>query len=132
MKSFYIGEIILESLVDPSVLESVKDFLISKRTANVENFTPSHWNIHRYRMPHHEVLRLLPLVENNLDKNQWYIHFYSESENKMYVTLSGKTFLLPKFLDSSWDEMILYGEKVGVGRRWTETIPVDFHQESPQ
>lgn len=129
---YFIGEIILESLVDPSVLESFKTFLVSTRKANVENFTPSHWNIHRYRMPNHEVLRLLPLIENNLDKNQWYIHFYSEDENRMYVTLSEKTFLLPKFRDPSWNEMILYGEKVGVGRRWTENIPVDFHQESPR
>lgn len=123
----FIGEIILESLIDSSVLESFKAFLVSARTANVENFDPAHWNIHRYRIPNHEVLRLLPLIENNLDKNQWYIHFYSENENRMYVTLSGKTFQLPKFRDTSWDEMILYGEKVGVGRRWTENIPVDFH-----
>lgn len=25
--------------------------------------------------------------------------------------------------------MIAYGERVGVGRQWTENIPVDFHSE---
>lgn len=44
----------------------------------------------------------------------------------MYVILSGRIFQLPKYRDSTWDEMIAYGEKVGVDRYWTGNIPVDF------
>lgn len=126
-EDFFIGEIILESLIDSSVIESFGSFVVSSRTADVKNFDPSHWHIHRYRMPLIQVQALIPRLQNNIDKNQWYIHFYSENSNRMFVVLSGRTFELPKSRDGSWDEMIAYGEKVGVGRRWTESIPVDFH-----
>lgn len=126
---FFIGEIILESLVDPSVLEPFRQFLVSSRTADVQDFVPSRWHIHRYRMPLDQVRTLIPGLENNIDKNQWYIHFYSEDTNQLFVVLSGRTFELPKQKDAAWNEMIAYGENVGVGRRWTENIPVDFHKE---
>lgn len=128
--SFFVGEIILESLVDPSVLEPFKAFVVSSRTAEVQDFVPSRWHIHRYRMPIDQVKARIPRLENNIDKNQWYIHFYSEDDNQMFVVLSGRTFELPKRKDAAWNEMIAYGEKVGVGRRWTENIPVDFHKET--
>lgn len=127
----YIGEIILESLVDPSVLQSFQPFLISSRTATVENFDPSLWHIHRYKMPLSEVERLLPLLKDNIANNQWYVHFYAEATNDMFVVLPRRLFKLSKFRDPSWDEMIAYGESVGVGRRWTESIPVDFHKDEP-
>lgn len=126
MENMYVGEIIRESLVNPASLNAFRDYLVKARTATVENFNPSLWHIERYRMPIEQVKKLIPLLENNIDKNQWYIHFYSETTNEMFVILSGKTFRLPKFKDVSWNEMIQYGERVGVGRRWTENIPVDF------
>jgi len=36
----FIGEIIRESLIDPSVLEEFKEYLVKTRTATVENFVP--------------------------------------------------------------------------------------------
>jgi hypothetical protein len=125
-ETFFVGEIIRESLVNPTVLDQFRPYLVKSRAATVENFDPSLWHIERYRMPLEQVRSLMPLLENNIDKNQWYIHFYSETDNEMYVVLSGRTFQLPKYKDSSWSEMIEYGESVGVGRRWTESIPVDF------
>ena len=66
------------------------------------------------------------MLKDNIQDNEWYVHFYSETNDELFVVLSGKVFKLPKHRGSSWDEMISYGEKVGVGRRWTESIPVDF------
>ena len=122
----FVGDIITESQIDPTVLDEFSGFVISRRTANVANFTPSLWHIARYRLPHEAVQRLTPKLKDNIQDNAWYVHFYSETTDELYVILSGKVFKLPKHRDSTWDEMITYGESVGVGRRWTERIPVDF------
>jgi hypothetical protein len=122
----FTGEVIRESLIDPSVLEGFREYLVKTRTATVENFVPPLWHIGRYQLPLEQVLRLIPRLVNNINDGAWYVHFYSETTDEMYVVLSGKSFKLPKHRDASWDEMIAYGEKVGVGRRWTENIPVDF------
>jgi len=126
MEKVFVGEIIRESLVDTTVLNGFSNFLVKSRTSNVENFTPSVWHVERYRISLESLKKLIPLLENNIKKNQWYIHFYAEATNEMFVILSGKTFQLPKYKDSSWNSMIVYGEQVGVDRKWTESIPVDF------
>lgn len=123
---YYTGEIIRESLRDPSVLDAFAEYRVQARTAIVENFTPSLWHIERYRLPSDQVPSLTAHLVNNINNNQWYVHFYSETTDEMHVVLSGRIFKLPKHRDPSWDEMIAYGESVGVGRRWTENIPVDF------
>ena len=122
----FIGDVIRESLVDPSVLEEFKAYLIRTRTTTVENFVPSLWHIGRYELPPEQVPKLIPRLINNIQDSEWYVHFYSDTTDEMYVVLSGRTFKLPKHRDGTWDEMIAYGEKVGVSRRWTEHIPVDF------
>ncbi len=122
----FVGEIIRESLIDPSVLEEFREYLVTTRTVTVENFVPSLWHIGRYRLPIEQVLKLTSQLVNNINNSAWYVHFYSEETDEMYVVLSGQIFTLLKHRDPSWDEMIAYGEKVGVGRRWTENIPVNF------
>jgi hypothetical protein len=122
----YTGEIIRESLRDPSVLDAFKSYLVKTRTATVANFTPSLWHVERYRLPLDQVSLLTARLVNNINNDQWYVHFYSETSDEMHVVLSGRIFKLSKHRDRSWDEMIAYGESVGVGRRWTENIPVDL------
>jgi hypothetical protein len=122
----FVGDIITESLVNPSVLEEFREYLLQERTATVENFVPSLWHIGRYRLPRSQVSALISRLVDNIRNGEWYVHFYSEKTDELFVVLSGKVFALPKHRDSSWDEMITYGEKVGVGRKWTENIPVDF------
>lgn len=122
----FVGDIITESQIDSTVLDEFCGYVISRRTGKVKDFIPPIWHISRYRLPLEAVLRLTPKLKNNIRDNAWYVHFYSETTDELYVVLSGKVFKLPKHRDSSWDEMIAYGESVGVGRRWTENIPVDF------
>ena len=126
MQRSFVGEIIRESLIDLTVLNGFKSFLVKSRVQNVKNFGPPLWHLERYRMPIESMKQLIPLIENNINKSEWYIHFYAEDANEMFVVLPGKTFQLPKYKDSSWTKMIEYGEQVGVGRHWTENIPVDF------
>jgi len=55
----FIGEIILENLIDRSVLVPFKAYLVSSRIENVQNFVPSRWHIHRYRMSLDQVQALI-------------------------------------------------------------------------
>lgn len=84
------------------------------------------WNINRYCLDEKILSEILTKLENSIDIGEWYIHFYSDLGNKLYVIFKGKHFLISKKKDSTWDEMIRFGESVGVARRWTETIPVSF------
>ena len=122
----YIGDIILESLADTSKIDFIQEFCIHERTSERPSEEVKLWHIRRYRLPYDIVLQLVPILENNFVDGAWYIQFYSTEKNELYVMLKGRHFLLPKYRDASWDEMITYGEKIGVGRRWTENIPVDF------
>ncbi len=71
-------------------------------------------------------MQALPQLEQSIGNGGWYIHFYSDVGDKMFVVFKGKCFVVGKHKDQSWNEMIAYGESIGVERRWTETIPVVF------
>ena len=122
----YVGDIILESLEDPSEIDFIKKFCIHERVSDMPSEEVKTWHVNRYRITREIVLQLVAILEKNFVNGAWYIHFYNTEKNQMYVILKGRHFLLPKFRDASWDKMIAYGESIGVGRRWTENIPVDF------
>lgn len=122
----FLGEIILESLVDASILSPYRQYLVKERIAEEPEETIPLWHIHRYRMPRKEVLEIADKLSKGLVNGEWYVHFFSEQKNDLYVILSKRIFLLPKQRDSSWDEMIRYGESVGIASRWTTSIPVQL------
>lgn len=121
---FFLGEIILESLRDPAVLHNIEAFLIKTRVRTMPHEKIKLWNIHRYRLPRQEVLTIAPAIEANFASGEWYVHFFSEQHDELFVIMRSRTFRLPKLRDSSWDAMIAYGESVGLGRRWTQSIPI--------
>jgi len=121
---YFTGEIIVESLQNTDDLKIIQQFIIKERTREMPDEKISHWNIYRYRLPRDEVMRITPLLERSLSDEEWYIHFFNEQQNEMFVILKGRTFHLPKIKDESWNEMINYGESIGVSRRWTESIPI--------
>lgn len=126
MPDFFLGEIILESLKNPDCLRVIEPFRIKTRRCEMPGEKIAVWNIHRYRLHKDEVLKIIPLIEQGFAKGEWYMHFFSEQQNEMFVIMKGRTFCLPKHRDASWDEMIDYGESVGVGRRWTQAIPLNL------
>lgn len=75
---FYIGDIILESLVDRSVLAEFAVYRIKVRTESRENLIPPLWHIEHYRLSQEQLLKLLPQLAHNINAGAWYIHFYSE------------------------------------------------------
>lgn len=122
----YTGEVIVESLQDKSVLELLETYKIKSRRAEMPNEQVKVWNINRYCLGEQALAEVVPRLEKSIGSGGWYIHFYSDLGNKLYVVFKGKHFLVSKAKDSTWDEMIRFGETIGIERRWTETIPVSF------
>ncbi|MCB9027102.1 MAG: hypothetical protein H6625_12335 [Bdellovibrionaceae bacterium] len=122
----FIGEIILESLNSKSILRPFAPFQIKERIVEMPEEAEKTWHVYRYKIPMQDLTPLLSSLEKGLVNGEWYIHFFSEKNNQLFVVLKNKTFKISKVKDSSWDQMIEYGEKVGCGRRWTENIPVSF------
>ena len=127
-KNQYIGDIIVESLEYPSKIDFIESDCTKERIVDMPAEDVKVWHIKRYSISHKTLLQLIPVLETNFVNGEWYIHFYSKETNEMYVILKNRHFLISKYKDASWDEMIAYGEKVGVGRKWTENIPVDFSE----
>lgn len=123
---FFLGEIILESLRDVTCLQGIETFLIKTRACAMPNERIKVWHIHRYRFPRQEVLALAPMIEANFASGEWYVHFFSEEHDELFVIMRDRTFCLPKHRDATWDEMIAYGESIGVGGRWTQSIPINL------
>lgn len=122
----YTGEIIVESLQDTSVLDALEPFKIKCRRTDVPNEKIKVWNINRYCLDERTLGEVITQLETAIDDGGWYIHFFSDLGNKLYVVFKGKHFVVSKKKDVTWDEMIRFGESIGVERGWTETIPVSF------
>lgn len=123
---YFLGEIIIESLQNVACLETIGGCLTKRRVREMPGEKITRWNIHRYRLPRELVLNIAPMIEQGFASGEWYVHFFSEHNNEMFVIMQGRTFRLPKYQDASWNEMIEYGESVGVGRRWTQSIPINL------
>ncbi len=122
----FTGEIIVESLKDNAVLKELETYRIKSRHADMPNEAVKVWNINRYCIDEKALLQIIAKLEQSIRDGGWYIHFYSDLDNKLIVIFKGRHFIIAKQKNRSWDEMIHYGESIGVERRWTETIPVSF------
>jgi len=122
----FLGEVILESLQDPNCLESIEPYLIKTRVCAMPAEKIKTWHVQRYRLPRHRVLAIAQVIAAKFAPGEWYVHFFSEQQNEMVVIMRNRTFRLPKHRDVTWDEMIAYGESVGIGRRWTQSIPINL------
>lgn len=122
----YTGEIIVESLQNKDVLASLEPFRIKSRKVEMAKEQVKIWNINRYCLDEQTLNEVIPRLEQAIESGGWYIHFYSDLGNTLCVVFKDKHFVISKEKDSTWDEMIRFGERVGVERRWTEAIPVRF------
>ena len=64
---------------------------------------------------------LLPILEQNI-KQAWYIHAFNNE--KLIVILHGKSFFISLYKNETWDDMIKYGEKVNVDKKYLESFPL--------
>jgi putative tributyrin esterase len=117
----YFGVIILESLVDQSLLDEVTVLQESDVKAPKGDPYPL-WRRRLVRLPAFDLDAFAARLADNM-KEDFYNHFVDD--RRLVVVFKGKYFVLDKNDRSSWTEMIHFGETVRVGPRWTKNIIVE-------
>lgn len=123
MGEYYICGIIEESLIDKSILKSIKRYLKKTRIEKVANESPPEWHVNEYHIPADNIKKIISQLEH-IVKREWYIHAFSLDSKKLFVIFKDKSFKISLHKDKTWDEMIEYGKRVGCGPEWTENIPL--------
>jgi hypothetical protein len=119
----YTCGIIVESVEDKDSLRELEGYLEKERVADMPGEPEKVWHIRQYGMPKDRVETIAAMLVKAI-KRGWYIHLFNKAEGVLYVVLAGRYFRLPAIRDGHWDEMIAYGQTVGVDRVWTENIPL--------
>ncbi len=124
-KPFFQCGIIEESLTDLSILNHIKNYHFMRRVEKKDDEKKPEWHINGYWLSHEKLISILNELKLII-KQDWYIHAFNETENTLYVVLKDRVFKLPCVRDESWDEMICYGESIGLERILTENIPLEI------
>ena len=117
---FKLG-IIEESLENPDTLKILKPFFFSQKIEEVEGDEFPIWHTNEYHVPDDKIVNLLPVLEQQV-KKAWYAHAFND--DTLFVVFHKKYFRISPHKDETWDEMIEYGDTVGVERRFSESIPL--------
>jgi len=120
---YFYCAVIEESLIDNNALQKINQYYHSTRIEEVDDEKYPIWHVQEYHIPEAEMEQIFKAVCANL-KPEWYIHAFNEIKYLLIVGLHKKYFSLPTQKDESWNKMIQYGEQVGIGREWTEDIPL--------
>jgi hypothetical protein len=116
----YIGDLLSESLKSPTGWPPLLTPFQSCDYQDSHGFT-----VKRYVVPNEDIETILPQVEQSISAG-WYAHFVNKPAGRVYVVFTGKIFPLTLPRNASWEEMMAYGESVGVGREWTTDMPLDM------
>jgi hypothetical protein len=118
--SDYIGCIILESLIDQTVMsETIVEESKDCAAPPGDSFTV--WRQRLIRISRDKADDFAHRLCRSMGPH-FYAHYFNDST--VYVVFKGKFFVLPKERDASWDAMIAFGKTVGVGPEYTESIPL--------
>ena len=121
----YTGDIIEESLADPTTLKGVQ--IISTR---VEPVTPGHktswlqqWTLHTIEVPESDAPRSAQALSHALEKNHhnWYIDFKNDTTH--YVIFPDKVFVVDRSQPEQYKPAVSYGVKWGVPRHQLDFSP---------
>lgn len=118
----YLGVIILESLVDASLMTDLKMIRTSPVDAPPGDPYPV-WTRVLVEVPRQRIEEVASTLASVM-REDFYNHFVDSTT--LVVVFKARYFLLDKRDKSKWGEMIRYGETVRVGPEWTNSIPVDF------
>jgi aminoglycoside 3-N-acetyltransferase len=117
--ALFVGCLIDESLADHSVLVGWKPFA-EKLVSVPDDPDATVWHVRWYQLEEKALLgRLDGLAAAMLPT--WYGHFWSG--NLLCVILAGRCFWIPAAISPEWEEMMAYGEEIGIDRGWTSKIP---------
>jgi hypothetical protein len=120
--SDYLGVIILESLVDQSILEGI--IILEESDIDAPPGDPHPiWSRRLVHVAADEMELFASRLAANM-KEDFYNHFVDDLDS-LVVVLKGRYFALKKRDKSTWVDMVEYGETVRVGSLWTMNIPVD-------
>ena len=113
------GCVVLESLNDPQAVAGWTP--VVERVSNMPDDPEAKvWHVRWYHLRKADVAGRLGQLSAAM-RPQWYAHFWRDDE--LYVILAGRAFRLSASDRSTWAPMLAYGDKVGIDRKWTETIP---------
>ena len=119
----YSCAIILESLENIDFLKAIEQYKTGSRIEDMPDELEKLWHINSYDFDVDMIETLLPILEKEI-KTAWYIHIFSVERNEIFVIMKNKSFQLCGTCDESWEEMIAYGESIGLERKWTKNIPM--------
>jgi hypothetical protein len=117
----FYGVIILESLLDQSIMDGIDIIKESDVMAPPDDPYPI-WSRRLVSISSNKVEKFAELLSLSM-KEDFYNHFV---DNKtLIVVFKGRYYVLDKKDKTKWNEMINYGETVRVGSKWTINIPID-------
>lgn len=117
----YFGVIILESLADPTIINEVEVLKESNIKAPPDDPYPT-WSRRLVFIEAEKIQQFAAKLASGM-KEDFYNHFVDDE--RLVVVFKGRYFMLDKYDQSSWGEMICYGEMVRVGPQWTTRIPIE-------
>lgn len=97
----YEGTVIENSLKDKSILE---------RLAIVKTWDDDDWILHDVVVDEKEMVQ----IQKALDDGPWYVHFWSNESDEIFVIFKEKSFTIRKSNRDSWEEAISYGLSIGI------------------
>jgi hypothetical protein len=118
-RELFLGCIIAESLEDMAPVAGLAP-VAEKVSEMPDDPDATVWHTRWYQLDQPHLERRLPALAAAMRRN-WYAHFWREE--LLCVILPGRVFWLDAGDQAARAELIAYGETVGVGRRWTSSIP---------
>ena len=124
IKNMFKCAIIEESLADTSILKTIENHKFTEYYSSGNDDGYPVWCITGYLFTEEKLLEVMDLLKNIIEP-EWYAHAFNEQKDILYVVLKGRVFKLPCIRENGkWDEMINYGQSIGIERKWTENIPL--------
>lgn len=97
----YMGTIVLESLIDKSVLDNLK--VIKSEVSSTLG-----WHLFTVEVSAEEILNL----SKNIESNKWYMHFWKD--RNVIAVFKDKTFEFNYDDKESWKPAVDYGLSIGI------------------
>lgn len=121
MGNEFHGIIIENSLKDPSILQAFK--ILSTRT--IQN---PPWKMNKVLIEGVELQKATDLVQQNLDKGPWYVHFYNGE--KLRIIFRDAVFDVSAKDKITWQLAVEHGAKLKITSKQLDFGPCRFEDET--
>ena len=107
MPKDYKGTIIKESLIDPSILDSLQ--IVSDHVENSQDDADGSWHLYTVLISRDEIPKIQPYLER---KGGWYMHFWKGRD--VIVVFRDRVFEIDADDKTTWKDAVEYGLSMGV------------------